>query len=137
MVSVISVQAELAAKTRMAGRSPLQISDLTKHFKITEEQLEDECSDQHLRTLSQSKWFIWRHWAKQLGLSDTQIEDIKSMPLEETGKAQKALSLWQDINAFLATYENLVEIFLGGGNAKLAGEVCELLKSTGKKIGKH
>ena len=110
----------------MASRSPLQIPDLIKHFKITEEQLKEECSDEDLETLS--KKFVWKDWADQLGLSDKQINDIDGMSLDGSGKAQSALSKWQDINAFLATYENLVETFLGGGNAKLAGEVCKLLK---------
>ena len=114
------------SSTRMASRSPPKIPALIKHYKITEEQLEEECSDEHLETLS--KKFVWKDWADQLGLSDKQIQDIDGMSLDESGKAQKALSKWQDINAFLATYENLVETFLGGGNAKLAGEVCKLLK---------
>ena len=113
---------------RMASRNPLQISGLIKYFKITEEQLEEECSDEHLETLSQSKRFVWKDWADQLGLSDEQIKDIDGMSLDGSGKAQTALSIWQDINGFLATYEKLAETFLGGGNAKLAGEVCKLLK---------
>ena len=121
----------------MASRSPLQTADLIQHYKIKEAQLEEECSDQHLATLARSKWFHWRDWSKQLELSEQQIEDIEGMSLEEVGKAQKSLSIWQDINSFLATYENLIEIFLGGGNAKLAGEVCKLLKGTSNSKGKY
>lgn len=121
----------------MASRSPLQISDLIKHYKITEEQLEEECSDKHLATLALSKWFFWKDWVMQLGLSDQQIEDIESMRMEEAGKAQKVLSIWQDVNGFLATYVNLIEIFLEGGNAKLAGEVCGLLNGPRSNKGKY
>ena len=73
---------------------------------------------------------------KQLGLSDQRTKDIDGMSLDETGKAQKALNVWQDTK-FLATYGDLVETFLGGGNAKLAGEVCELLKGTGNTKGEY
>ena len=111
----------------MAGQRPPQIPDLIKHFKITEEQLDDECSDQNLETLSRSDKFVWKDWTKPLGLSDKQIKDIDDMSLDGAGKAQKALSIWQDVNDFMATYKNLAETFLGGGNAKLAGEVCKML----------
>ena len=112
----------------MASRRP-QIPDLIKRFKITEEQLEDECSDQHLEILSRSDKFVtgWKDWAKPLGLSDKQIKDIDGMSLDGAGKAQKALSIWQDVHDFMATYKKLAETFLGGGNARLAGEVCKLL----------
>ena len=119
----------------MASRSPLQVSDLIKHYKIKEDKLEEECSDEHLATLSQSKKFLWQNWSKQLGLSDQQVKDVEGMSLDEAGKAKQALNEWHTVNGFKATYGKLVEIFLEGKNAVLAGDVCKLLRSTSKTKG--
>lgn len=113
----------------MSAQSPPQISDLIKHFKITEEQLEKECSDEHLATLAQSKKFVGKDWVKQLGLSDKQIENIDGKSLDQAGKFPDALNEWHTLNGFMATYGTLVETFLKGGNAVLAGEVCKLLSN--------
>ena len=119
----------------MASRSP-QISDLIRCFKITEAQLKEECSDQHMTTLAQSERFLWRVWAKQLGLSEQSVEDIDNdVSLAESGKAQKALNMWHIMNGFMATYGKLVEIFLGGKNARLASDVCKLLKGASNNEG--
>ena len=117
--------------TRMAGESPIQISDLIDHYEIKEAQLKNEFSNIHLASLARSGNFQWRKWAGQFRLSDQQIKDIDSevdVCLDGVEKAQKALNMWHDRLGFTATYRKLVEIFLKNGNAKLAGEVCELLK---------
>ena len=66
---------------------------------------------------------------EQLGLFHDQINGIEVDPsLDEFGKAQKALYKWHDLLGFTATYRCLIEMFLAGDKALLAGEVCELLK---------
>ena len=96
---------------------------------MKEAQLERQCSSPHLAKLAQSGNFLWREWTGQFGLSEQQIEDVGiDVSLDEIGKAQKALNKWLNLNAFTATYKKLINIFLEGGNAVLAGDVCELLK---------
>ena len=113
----------------MASRSPVQLSQLIEHYEITEAQLKKQWSGQHLATLARSGNFLWREWAGQFGLSDQQIKDLEvDLSLDGAGKAQGALNMWHKLNAFTATYQRLVEIFLEGGNAILAGDVCELLR---------
>lgn len=111
--------------------SPLQLPQLIKRFKVKESQLEEQCSDLHLAKIARLEKFVWSKWVKHLGLSNDDITDIEDdASLDSAGKALRALSKWQELNAFLATYENLIKIFLEGGNALLAQEVCKMLNGT-------
>ena len=115
--------------TRMASRSPVKISDLIEHHGIKEAQLKNQFSSEHLARLALSRNFVWREWVGQFGLSEQQIKDIEvDVSLDGTAKAQKALNKWHSLYGILATYIKLAETFLEGGNALLAGDVCELLK---------
>ena len=114
---------------------PGSITELLEHYKLSDEQLDQECCDQHLARLARSGKFLWREWAWQFGLSDQQINDIEvDVSLDGVGKAQKALNNWHDLLGFTATYRKLVEIFLEAENAVLAGEACELLNGTKQTI---
>ena len=106
------------------------VTELLKHFKLSEEKLEEECSEADLLVLSRSRQFQWRDWVERLGLSDYQTKEIDDMSLDEADKNQKALNMWHNLFGFTATYRRLIEVLLEGENSLLAGEVCELLKGT-------
>ena len=79
-----------------------------------------------------SSSLIGRHAvAHLLGLTETDVEDIKEDGKKTQDKRYKTLRKWKDKNLFKATYGALIDIFLKLGRADLAEKVCRLLVNEG------
>ena len=115
----------------MAG---ITFKELTAHVGISADELNKECSDDHINNIS---LFLanWQTVAPHLGLTEVDKEDV----LEDKTKAQdrryKTLQKWKAKNVFKATYTVLVDAFLKIGRADLAEKVCRLLIDKGMLSG--
>ena len=107
--------------------SGVTLDELLQKVGVKATQLDKACSDKHLLKIAQSLE-SWRQLGCQLELSSAEIETIKGDGGNEPEKRQQMLKAWQKKFAFKATYEVLVEALLNIGNAKMAAEVCSLLK---------
>ena len=110
--------------------------ELLHRVGIKPTQLDEVCSDEHLRKIAQSLE-SWRELRVHLGLSRADGEEIERDSRSEPEKRQKILQLWRDRFAFKATYKVLVEGLLSIGNAKMAETVCRLVKQQSDVGGKY
>ena len=106
---------------------PPTLEELVKKAGISVDLLDQPCSDEHLKSIS--LFLHWRNVTPHLGLSEVDIEDIKSGEGTEPERRLKALLKWKTKYSFKATLKILVEVLLMVGNADNAGRVCYLLKS--------
>ncbi len=89
----------------------ITLDELVSRVGINKEQLNKECSNNHLQTIS-PLLPDWLSYAKALGLSDPQTRDITDNPqLLHSTHAMKVLTVlekWHQQHAFNATYHHLV-----------------------------
>ena len=108
----------------MAG---VTLDELLQTVGVDLTQLNKACSDKHLRKIAQTLE-SWRQLSVHLGLSPAEVKAIQEDGRSEPEKRQQMLQVWQNKFAFKATYRVLVEALLAISNAKMAAEVCSLLK---------
>jgi hypothetical protein len=109
--------------------NPPTLAEVLSKVGISEETLDQECSDADLVSISQ--FLDWRTVAPHLGLDTTAIADIDCKRTEPE-KRVETLQKWKKKYGFKATYRVLVEKHLETGNADHATEVCRLIKQQAK-----
>ena len=106
----------------------VNFSDLTHHVGVSEADLDQQCSREHLATIAK-EIDNWLDYAYLLGLSDQDVNGIRADSMLSYGmQVQTTLGMWQKKNGFKATYRCLVEIFLNEKNVTVANVVCSLIK---------
>ena len=70
----------------------------------------------------------WKKFARDAGLSEPTVIEIERGEFDESGRRYKALYVWCQKNAFLATYSEILSILLRIDRADIAEEVCRILK---------
>ena len=110
---------------------PPTLEELVKEVDISVDLLDQRCSDEHINGIS--LFLDWRNVAPHLGLSERDIEDIKSDERTEPERRRKALLKWKTKYGYRATLKSLVVVLLTVGNADNAEDVCRLLKSQAQK----
>ena len=112
----------------MATDANITVDELMKATGLDPGQLDQKCSDEHLRSVSQ--FLDWRTIAPYIGLSDTDQHDIERDGQDEPEKRLKTLQMWKRRFGFKATYGKLVQAYLTIGNADHAERVCRILTPT-------
>ena len=107
--------------------SGVTLDELLKHVGLTDEQLDETCTHEHLRGIA---LFLmsWRTLAPQLELS-SKVDAIEKDAHSEEERKQKFFEAWKAKFAFKATYRVLVEALLKIGSADQAEQVCRSLVS--------
>lgn len=116
-------------RTARSSSTAVTLEDILEHCKIRKGDLDKQCSEEHLLKISERVSSSWELYAPDLGLSDD-IESLRADHSHQTTVIQSraAFKLWEEREAFRATYLHLVEnVFLKHRNAKMATFVCELL----------
>ena len=110
----------------MASQTPVTLEKLIDVVGISLIQLDHECSDEHLLSIS---LFLgpWRTITPHLGLDANDQTAIANDGGSEEERSMKALQRWKEKFAFMATYKKLVEVLLSIGKANQAQKVCKLL----------
>ena len=105
--------------------NPPTLAEVLSKVGISEETLDQECSDTDLVSISQ--FLDWRTIAPHLGLSAIDIVGVDCKRTEPE-KRVETLRKWKQKYGFKATYRVLVEKLLETSNAEHATEVCRLIK---------
>ena len=109
----------------------MTFDQLVEHVGISKDLLDQQCSDEHLREISDLLQ-NWLNYANALKLSSQEITGIRSDSLMDTKmKGQEVLRLWKKANAFKATYASLIRVCLSERDTNVAEKVCEIKKSEG------
>ena len=108
---------------------PPTLAEVLNKVGISQDTLDQECSDAHLVSISQ--FLDWRRTAPHLGLDLTEIGDI-DCKRTESEKRVETLQIWKRKFGFKANFRMLVEKLLDTGNADHAEKVCRLLKQQAK-----
>ena len=103
------------------------LEGILREVGISEVVLERKCSDEHLKSIS--LFLDWRSVAPHLGLSERDIEDIKSENTTESERRLKVLQVWKRKYGYAATLKKLVVALLKVENTLDAEQVCRLLKT--------
>ena len=108
----------------MAG-SGISLQELKNKFHLSQDQLDAEVSDEHLREASR---IITDHkvLGPELGLTPGEMTDIDQ---EQSPELQRSAMLrsWKQKLAWKATYRALIEALLKCSRADHARDVCKLL----------
>ena len=115
--------------------SGVTLDELLDKVGVKPTQLEEVCSDEHLRKIAQSLE-SWRELSVHLELSGADVEVIERDKCSVPEKRQQMLQKWREKFDFKATYRVLVEGLLSIGNAKMAHTVCHLVKQQSNVRGK-
>ena len=79
--------------------------------------------------LEVSEWLEnWKKFARAARLTEPKIIEIERGEFDESGRRYKALNVWHQKNAFLATNTELLRILLCIDRADIAEKVCVHLK---------
>ena len=112
-----------------SSSTSVTLEDIVEHCKISKDDLDEQCSEEHLLKIAEKVSGKWEVYAPDLGLSDNDIETLRANHSSAPLQSRHAFKLWEERAAFRATYLHLVEnVFLKHGNAKMATFVCKLLK---------
>ena len=120
------------APSQMSG---VTLDELLDKVGVKSTQLEEVCSDEHLRIIAQSLE-SWRELSVHLGLFGADVEVIEGDRCSVPVKRQQMLKKWREKFDFKATYRVLIEGLLSIGNAKMAHTVCLLVKQQSNVRGK-
>ena len=102
--------------------------DLIKHVCVSESELKQKCTREHLDIITKEIG-NWLDYVYPLGLSDQETNAIRTdSMLSYSAKSRRMLEVWHNKNGFEATYGQLANTFLQGGNANIAETVCRLVK---------
>ena len=104
---------------------PPTLDGLVKKLDIPLSLLDQECSDDHLKSIS--LYLDWRRVAPHLGLDMTDIEEIESKKTDFE-KRLETLQKWKMQYSYLATFKALVQVLLKVRCADHALRVCKLLQ---------
>ena len=103
------------------------LNDLIKRYGLARSSLDCEVNSEQM--LEVSEWLEnWKKFARAAGLSEPKIIEIERSDYEESDRRYKALYVWHQKNAFLATNTELLRILLRIDRADIAEKVCLLLK---------
>ena len=115
---------------------PPTLEEVVKKVGISQDQLDQTCSDEHLKSIS--LFLDWRNVAPHLGLSRIDIKDTESENRTESERRLEVLQKWKTKYGFKATLKSLVMVLLTVGNAHDAEEVCRLLQlQAGTELSKY
>ena len=109
----------------------LTLDDLVKEVRIPPVALDQQCSDEHLKSIS--LFLDWRNVAPHLGLNTIDINDIESKRTEPEKRLEMLLK-WKMKFSFRANYVTLVQTLLKINYSDDAQKVCQLLKT---QVPKH
>ncbi len=127
--STSAVAVPCPSGSQVASDQPITVADIVRHVGISEEDLDRECSNEHLQEIGT---FLpnWATFAEALLLTTAQITGIQVNPnICYEMKAEKVLELWRRRDVFRATYRRLVEICLHRfKHGEAAKKICLLVK---------
>ena len=105
--------------------------DLIDRYCLERHLLESRVTQDHLLDVSM---FLehWKVFARAAGLTNPDIEAIRHNEYTEEDRRYKALLLWQQKKAFLATYSELIRIMLRIQKTDLAEQVCKFVNEMGE-----
>ena len=109
------------------ARPKISLQNLIDRFQLSQGQLEEEVSEEHLRKISR---IIADHQivGPELGLTPQEMTTISSNYVNNQElQKQEVLRKWKQEFVWNATYRNLIEAFLKCGRADHARDVCKLL----------
>jgi len=108
----------------------ISLQDLKEKYHLSEDQLNKEVSDEHLRAVSR---IIDDHKivGPELGLTEQEMTAINRDNETHDLKKGAMLRQWKQKYSWKATYKNLVEALLKCSRANDARRVCELLITPG------
>ena len=104
----------------------ITFDDLIDHCCLKQHLLESRVTQEHLQDIS-ILLDRWREFARVAGLTDPDIVAIECDERYQSDQRYKALRLWHQKNAFLATYSELIRIMLKIQKADIAEQVCKLV----------
>ena len=111
------------------------LDDLIKRHNLQRSLLDHEVSREQI--LEVSKLLEdWKKFARDAGLSEPTVVEIERGEFDESGRRYKALHVWHQKNAFLATASELLSILLRIDRADIAEKVSGILKEDNSSIGK-
>ena len=105
--------------------NPPTLEDLLARFKISEHQLKDKLSDEHLPAIAR----VINHEivGPVLGLTQQEMEAIQADRQREEVRRLNTLRKWREKYSINATYEELLKALLNCQMAGQAEEVCTIL----------
>ncbi len=108
----------------------LTLGELVAKVDINQEDLNLECSENHLVIEISKVIYNWLQFAKPLGLSPQEINDIETDRNLTTGqmKVLKMLEIWHQPRGAHATCLCLVTTSLGLRDATTAEQICRIVK---------
>lgn len=110
---------------RLLMPNPPTLEDLLARFKISERQLKDKLSDEHLPAIAR----LINHEVvgPELGLTQQEMEAIQADGKREEVRRLNTLRKWREKYSFNATYEELLKALLKCQMAEQAEKVCFVL----------
>ena len=113
----------------------MTFDQLVESEGIHKDLLDRECSNKHLWKIA-SLLPDWVMFAKALGLTELQIQDILQKQHLTTSvlKALEALEKWHQQHAFNATYHHLIEVCLELKFVSVAVEICKIVNGQSQFI---
>ena len=106
----------------------MNLSDIIKHVGVTDEQLDQECSDALLLEIAQ-KIVTYQRYAHKLGLSDPEIISFQhNMTVANDVRliTAEVFKSWHRKQAYLATYRALAMVAAQLGDKSGAQIICEI-----------
>ena len=103
---------------------------LRKRFKLTKEQLQEQCSDEHLTAIS--KFISWNTVGLEL-VSRKDMKDIEKDGRCEQDKRLLLIEKWEDSGSE-ATYDAMITAMLKARKRKEAEDVFKLLRPEHKSM---
>ena len=116
---------------RLSFFSKGTIDELILRYKLSEEQLAEQCSKDHL--LDIGVFISWNEVGPRLeGIESIDMMDIRRNEYNEKQKREKLLQLWVERNGSKATYKAIITAMLKERKYSEAEKVCKLLPRKGK-----
>ena len=105
--------------------SCLTLEDLEERHKLPRKLLNQEVCEEHLLDVSMLLE-DWKEFARAAGLTEPDVVAIDHDEKTVHGRRFKALNMWHQKKAFLATYSELARIMLRINKSDTAKKVCLL-----------
>ena len=102
------------------------LEDLIQKYNIQPKALDKELTDVKLSDIAYKVDFDWKHCARKLGVSSTDINDIEVDHRGVKEQRYRALKKWQQEKCYMATGKALVEMLLNIHEVEQAKQVCLL-----------
>ena len=102
---------------------------LIRKYKLTKDMLLKKCSRDHM--LEIMSFISWRDVGPRLPGIDRKVDlsDIQINGHDEADRRRKLISLWEERNAYNATYDVMLTAMVRAGKVDEATKVCELLNT--------